>query len=154
MKTTLRWCLRLTFVASLGLLLGLLVGVERKGGSASLRFEPSPLVIPGVMQSGKEYYRDAEVVNESARPARIIGTADNCTRSGCYSGRGVPTVIPAWGRGRVTVHIQAGVPGDLSGELTFYTDRRSQPTLVIKLTGTIREGEPHDARAHAANPRD
>jgi len=142
MKTTLRWCLRLTFLASLVLLLALFVGVRRWGGGASLRFEPSPLVIPGIMQSGKEYNCGAEVVNESAQPARIIGTADDCTRSGCFSGAGVPTVIPAWGRGRVTVHILAGVPGDLSGELIFYTDRPSQPTLTVKLKGTIREDDP------------
>jgi hypothetical protein len=104
------------------------------------------------MQSGKEYNIDADLINESTQPARIVGAADDCTTSGCFSGRGLPAVIPARGRGRVTIQILAGVPGDLSGELTFYTDSRSQPTIVIKLAGTVRQGESNDVRAHATSP--
>ncbi len=153
MRTTLRWCLRLTFIASLGLLLSLFAGVGRRPRGTSLRFEPSPVVIPEVMRTGQEYSFDAVVVNESSDLARVVGASDNCTQSGCFSGRKLPAVIPAWGRGQVSVHIDAGVPGELSGELTFYTDRPSQPTLVLKLAGTIREGEFHNAATQAANPR-
>jgi len=109
-------------------------------------------MIPEVLQSGKEYDFAAVVVNESDQPARLVGARDSCTQSGCFSGRKVPTIIPAWGRSRVIVHIEAGVPGDLSEELTFYTDRPSQPTVVVKLAGTIREAPPLDSTTYSANP--
>lgn len=123
---------------SLGLLLALWVGAVGQSEGSSSRIEPNPLRIPGEMRSGKHYDFDVEVVNESDEPIRIVGAGDYCASS-CYSGRGIPTVIPARGRGRVIVHIEAGVPGVFSEELTYYTDRPSQPTLVIKLEGMVQD---------------
>jgi hypothetical protein len=146
-----RWCLRLVLLASLATMLAVFAGVGRNAAGRSLRFELNALVIPEVMQSGMEYDFDAVVVNESSQPARVIGAGDYCAES-CYSGQGLPVAVPARGRRRVTVHIKAGVPGDFSGDLTFYTDRPSQPTLTIKLAGTVRNAQPFDGPSHATNP--
>jgi hypothetical protein len=153
MKVVLKWCVRLTLVASLGVLLTTLTGVGRRGVGHALRFEPNPLSITEDLQSGKEHDVFAKVVNESSEAIRLLGSADQCTPSGCFSaGQGVPTVIPAGGQGWVTVHILAGEPGILSGMLAFYTDRPSQPTLALNLRGTIREDQPRGPTTQTANP--
>jgi len=152
MKTTFRWCVRLAFLSSLAILLAVSAGVGRRRGAEPLRFQPNPFVIDRVMRPGGEYDVGVEVANGADESARIIGSADNCTPSGCFSGRGLPATIPAGGRGWVIVHIAAGLPGDCAGELAFYTDRPSQPSLTLNLKGTIRDYRPEDGTPHAANP--
>jgi len=152
MKTTFHSCLRLAFLSSLATLLAVTVGVGRRPRSEPLRFQPNPMAIDRVMRPGGEYDVGVEIANGADEPARIIGSADSCSPSGCFSGVGLPATIPARGRGRVTVHIAAGPPGDCAGELTFYTDRASQPLLTLNLKGTIRDDRPQDGTAHAANP--
>jgi hypothetical protein len=151
MKTAARWLLGLTFLSSIVILVALACGLGRRVDGAPLRFERDPLHVPDVMQSGKEYDFDAMLINESTAAVRVIGARDYCASS-CYSALGVPTVIQAGGRGHVTVHIKAGAAGDFSGDLDFYTDHPSQPTLTIRLVGTVREGEPLDSASHASNP--
>lgn len=150
LKYGFRCCAWLVFLTSLGLLLASSAGYGRRAGGVPLRFEPNPLVIPGVMQGGREYDVVAAVVNESSQPAQIVGARDYCSGS-CYTGRGLPTVIPAGGQGQVTVHVQAGGPRDVLGELAFYTERPSQPTLTLRISGTIRSEPPHENTTRTAN---
>ncbi len=152
MKATFRWCVRLAFLSSLAALLAATVGVGRRPTSEPLRFQPNPFVIDRVLRPGGEYDVGVEVANRADESARIIGSADSCTPYGCFSGRGLPATIPARGRGWVTVHITAGPAGDCAGELSFYTDRPSQPSLTLNLKGTIRDDRPEDGTPHAANP--
>lgn len=151
MRNVLRRCLWLVFLSSLGLLLASFTGVGRRASGRHLRFEPNPLVIPETMQSGEEYDLDVAVVNESGEPARIIRALDYCAGS-CFSGRGIPAVIPAKGWGWVKVHVRAGSTGILSGQLTFYTDRPSQAALTLKLDGTVQDDRSHDLTTQLPSP--
>ena len=119
--------------------------------AAHCDFEKNPLVVTEVMRPRKPYDLEAPVVNESSERIRLVGALEYCAGS-CFSGRGIPTVIEAGGRGRVWVHVQPGGPGPLSGELTFYTDRPSQPTLTIIIEGSVQEDKAADATFSAAKP--
>lgn len=155
MKKALRLCAGLVFLSSVGLLFASFSGFGRGAvnEAAPLRFEPKPFRIPQVMQVGQEYDMDVAVVNESSETAQLIGSLQVCS-SACFSGRGLPTAIPARGRGRVTVHAHVGGrPSSFSSELTFYTDRPTQPTITLKLEGTIVDDGPDvSKKAQAANP--
>jgi hypothetical protein len=63
--------------------------------------------------------------------------------------RGLPVTIPPNGRNRVVIHIEARAPGEFEEEVTFYTDRPSQPKMILRIQGTIREID-HDAMAQTS----
>jgi hypothetical protein len=134
-----RWALG-AFVGSCALLVALLAGVGRRTEAGALCFRPNPLVVEGALQAGKDYDVEVEVINPSGEPARLIGSLDYCGAS-CFASREVPTIIPAMGRSRIRVHIKAWAPGPLDGELVFYTDRASRPTLVLNIDGTVLEDQ-------------
>lgn len=137
-KTAIRGSAILTLLGSCGLLVASLAGVGREARSAVLRFRSDPLLISSTLHAMREYDVDVEIINESTEPARILGSLDYCGGS-CFSGRGVPTTIPARGVGRVGLHIQARTPGPLAEGLTFYTDRPAQPTLVLNFRGMVQD---------------
>ena len=150
--STFRWLLRLAAIVAVAVLAVALAGVGRGGGSNPLHFEPSPFLIHDAMRPKGEYDFSVQLVNGGDEPARIIGSLDVCTSSGCFSGTGLPAAIPARDRGWVTVHITAGLPGECAGNLTFYTDRASQPILTLNLRGTIEDDRSQVGVAHAGNP--
>lgn len=154
MKRVLRLCAGLVFLFSVGLVFASFSGFGQGAAAegAPLRFEPNPFMIPQVMHVGQEYNMDVEVVNESSEPAQFIGSLQICS-SVCFSGHDLPTVIPAKSRGLVTVHAHVGGrPCSFSSELTFYTDRPTQPTIALKLAGTIVDDALDASKAQAANP--
>lgn len=51
----------------------------------------------------------------------------------------------------MTVNVEARVPGEFEEELTFYTDRPSQPTLILRVRGII-QGADHDHITQATRP--
>ena len=153
MMTASRWARRSAFLSllvSCGLLIASLAGIGRESGDTYLRFQPNPSVFPGALDAGREYDVDVVIINPSSQPARLVGSLDYCGGS-CFSARGMPISIPAKSKGHVVVHIQARTPGSLSGELTFYTDRASQPTMVLNLEGTVRDRQPDESTKQAAN---
>ena len=135
-------------LCSSGLLVASLAGWGRSGQGEPLRFQPNPVAFPGILEAGREYAVDVDVINTSAEPARLVGSLDYCGSS-CFSARGIPTVIPAMGKGRIKLHVNAGDPGPLSGELTLFTDRALQPILTLNIEGMVREEQPHDLTSPA-----
>ena len=115
-----------------------------------LRFEANPVAIPWVLEAGKEYDFEVGVINPSSEPARLIGSPDECGAL-CVSARGLPIDIPARGRGRVAVQVVSNGRGAVSGELLLYTDRPTQPNLVLKVEGTVAESESDRANTEATN---
>ncbi len=115
-----------------------------------LRFESEPFPVPFTMVSGESYDVKVRIHNGANREARLIGSLDYCGGS-CVLGRGLPTTIPPHGTGFVGVCIRAYAVGDLSESLTFYTDRPSQPTIVLTLRGTVVASN-QSSRPDASNP--
>jgi hypothetical protein len=149
MVTAVRHFLGLTLIGSVCALVVSVQTAPPRADRAPLRFDPGALVIPKVLGSGREYDFEAVIVNESSEKARVIGSLNYCSGN-CVTGRGVPADIPARGRGRVVVHLEAHSPENFVQELTFYTDQPSQPTITIKVMGTVGEDEASNATAHAA----
>jgi hypothetical protein len=144
MTRTARLCLWLVLIASLGVAAYQLL--QRPVAAAPLRVGASPFVVPFTLISGEHYDVKVPVTNENHEPARLIGSLEYCGGS-CVLGQRLPTLIPAGGTGYANVRIEARTPGPLDEELTFYTDRPTQPTLVIHLQGTVLE-----APTHASDP--
>jgi hypothetical protein len=151
MRTLIRRCAFVAILGSSGSLVASLVGVGRGDLGAPLRFQPSPVVIPGVLEVGKDYTVYVDVINASAEPARLVGSLDYCGGS-CFSARGIPTLIPAMGKSRINVHVNIGSPGPLSGELILYTDRALQPTMTLNIEGVVLGGQTHDIATQAVSP--
>jgi hypothetical protein len=112
-----------------------------------LSFEGGGLIVPFIMRLGEEYDVPVVVLNSGDEPVRLIGALEYCGGA-CYSVRGLPVTIPPKGRNGVILHIKANAPGLLDEEVTFYTDQPSQPTLVLKVQGTIEDAS-HETTAQA-----
>ena len=135
----------------LGSLAALIAGVGQVEIGPPLRFESNPYVVAfGADWSGEQEFKVA-VVNDSGQPARIIGTREFCGTA-CFSAAGLPTEIPAWGRGAVNLLIKPNRPGKLSNEVVFFTDQASQPQITLKVEGTIPETVTQGDSTVAANP--
>ena len=135
--------LAVVFLASCALAVASLAGLGRTGGGPHLAFRPNPLSFHEALGPGGTYELEVEVVNTSPQPVALVGSLDYCASS-CFSARGLPASIPARSKRRIGVTVRAGGAGPLAGELVFYTDRASQPTLVLNLVGTIDGDEPVD----------
>lgn len=61
-------------------------------------------------------------------------------------------MIPANGRGRVTVSVKARNPGLISSELNFFTDRPTQPKLTMRIEGYIPEATKGDPSTRPIDP--
>jgi len=146
MRKALVWVLAATFATSSAVALTTLVRSIPSVSGPSLQFEKTPWSLPHPLISGSEYDFQVEIMNRSDAPARLVGSLEFCG-SACYSMPGLPITIPARGRGRVSLHVKAGRPGALSEEVTFYTDQLTDPTLVLRIEGTIVEGPGHDRPA-------
>ena len=148
MRKTFRWLLCLLFAVSTASALAILVKDHSCEDVLPLSFDGGTLNLPSTLQSGSEYDFQVQVQNHTQQTARIVGSLDYCGGA-CYSVPGLPKVIPAGGRGTVTVHVKAGAPGELDEGVTFYTDQPTQPTLSLKIVGTIGEALAHDNSTHA-----
>ncbi len=115
-----------------------------------LSFGSDPVLLPGIMEPGASYDFPVEIHNAGVEPARIVGALEYCGGA-CYSVRDLPQVIPAGGSGAISLHVEARVPGVLEEEVQLFTDRPSQPNLILKLVGTIREAPDHDDPTPAAS---
>ncbi len=146
MRKALVWVLAATFATSSAVAVVTLSRGILNQRDPSLQFEKTPWSLPQPLISRSEYDFQVEVMNRSDSPARLIGSLEYCG-SACYSMPGLPITIPAHGRGRVSLHVKAGRPGALSEEVTFYTDQLTDPTLVLRIEGTIVEGSEHDRPA-------
>lgn len=116
--------------------------------AAPLVVRPDPFIVPFEMVSGEHYDVEVPIVNASPDAARLIGSLDYCGGS-CVGMRDLPTAIPARGTALASVRIEARTPGLLSEELTVYTDRPSQPMLLIRLQGTVLEAPADASRSRA-----
>lgn len=144
MKKLLRFAAGLSLLGLVGSVAALLAGVGKVEERPPLRFDPDPFVIPHQTDWQGERDFEVTVVNTSDEPARIVGSRDFCGRA-CLSGVDLPATIPARGRGPVVVHIKKSRPGPVAEELEFFTDRRSQPTLTLRINGHIPESQPRAA---------
>jgi hypothetical protein len=138
-KKFMRGCGFVALLGSCGLLAASLADMGRREPNEALRSESDPVVIPGVLEVGKGYDVNVEMINPSSEPANVIGSLDHCSGS-CFSARSLPALIPARGMGRINVHVDARSPGLLSDELILFTDRASQPTVTLHLKGMVWEG--------------
>ena len=150
MRNALRGILTLVGLVASAVALATLVVQARAPQGPPLGFVGGQLVPPMPMLSGQEYDFPVEVVNHSGEPARLIGALEYCAGA-CYSVRGLPATVPANGRARVVVHIEARMPGAFEEEVTFYTDRPSQPQLILPVRG-VTEAVDNAATTHATNP--
>jgi len=150
-RILLRFALGATALCLIGSVAALLAGVGRVDDPLPLRFDPDPFVIPlSAVWPGQNDF-EVDVVNSSSEAARIIGAEDYCG-SACFSGKGLPAVIPARGRGRVTVSVKARASGLISSELHFFTDRPTQPKLTMRIEGYIPEGAKGDLSTRPGDP--
>jgi hypothetical protein len=147
MRKALCWVLALIGMGATAVALASVFGAARVPQGPPLSFEGGHLIVPFPMRSGEEYDVPVEVLNTAREPARLIGALEYCGGA-CYSVRGLPVVILPKGRNNVMVHIEARVPGLLDEEVTIYTDRPSQPTLILKVQGTIEDAG-HETTAQA-----
>lgn len=139
MRTVFRFLLMV--VGSGALALGITTAVDAlRTPAAPLGFADGGLTLREPLRQGAEYDVPVEVRNASDEPARLIGSLDYCGGA-CYQVRGLPIAVPPRGRGRVTLHIAARVPGPLEEEVLFYTDRPTQPQLTLRVRATIREAD-------------
>lgn len=147
MRKRLRWLLALSFAASTATALAILA--KDRGGEYTkpLSFDGSSLNLPYPLRSGSEYDFQVQLQNHTSKPARLLGALEYCGGA-CYSASGLPKLIPAGGRGTITVHVKARVSGELDEEVTFFTDQPTQPTLLLKIVGTIRDALDHDDSTH------
>jgi hypothetical protein len=138
-RKALCWLLALigTGAAAVGLAT-VVAEVRKPPPGPPLGFDGGRLIVPFVMRSGEEYDIPVKVLNGGNESARLIGALEYCGGA-CYSVRGLPVTIPPKGDNRVSLHIKANAPGTLDEDVTFYTDRPSQPTLVLKVQGTIED---------------
>ncbi len=151
MKIYLRTSLVISFLGLLGCIAALVGGVGQVEDRPPLRFDPDPFVVSFGADWSGEHDFEVAVVNDSGRPARIIGAQEFCAAA-CFSGVGLPTEIPAWGRGRVNLRIKTNKPGPLSNKVVFFTDQPSQPRLTMRVEGTIPETATQGVSTHTANP--
>ncbi len=136
MNRLLRFALGLTAVCLVASVAALLAGVGRVEQPLPLRFEPDPFVVPADAGWPGEHDFEVVVLNRSSEPARIVGAEDFCGAA-CFSGIGLPTVIPAGGRGKVVIRVRANRPGSVASVLKFYTDRPTQPKLAMRIEGDL-----------------
>jgi hypothetical protein len=151
MRKTLCWILALIGTGAMAVALASALSGARAPQGPPLSFEGGCLAVPISMRSGEEYDVQVEVLNAGREPARLIGILEYCGGA-CYSVRGLPVAIPRLGRNHVVLHIKARTPGMLDEEVTFYTDRPSQPTLTLKVQGFIEDAA-HETTADAAGRR-
>jgi len=150
-KMMLRFALGATVVCLVGSVVALFAGVGRVVEPLPLRFDPDPFVIPlTAIWPGQNDF-EVDVVNNSSEAARIIGAEEFCS-SACFSGKGLPAVIPARGRGRITVSIKSRNPGLISSELNFFTDQPNQPKLTMRIEGFIPEAAQSDPSTRSIDP--
>jgi hypothetical protein len=100
------------------------------------------------MLSGEHYEFPVEVLNTQDQPARLIGALEYCGGA-CYAVRGLPVTIPPMGGSTVTLQIEARVLGKFEEDVTLYTDRPAQPTLILKVRG-VTEKSGHVSQAKAS----
>jgi len=151
MRLFLRLSFGLSFVCLIGCVIALSKGVGQVEDQPPLRFDPDPFVVPTSINWSEEQDFDVAVVNDSDNAARIVGAEDFCGAA-CFSGIGLPTEIPARGRGRVIVRVKTNRPGPISEKLVFFSDQPTQPRLTMKIVGTIPETATQETSTHAANP--
>jgi hypothetical protein len=147
-RVALRTTLKLICILSIGLAIALALAPNDL--VSPLRFEAEPFLVPMTLVSGESYDIRVRVWNASRKEARIVGSLDYCGGS-CVLGRGLPTAIPPHGSGYVGITIRAYALGELSEALTFYTDRPSQPTIVLELRGTVLPSE-QPSKLHVSAP--
>ena len=136
------------FVASAA---ALVAGVGVPADPTPLRFDPDPFVIPAALAQLGESDVQIDVVNDADIPARIVGVEEFCS-SVCFYGRALPLEVPARGRAQLTLHLKARLRGAIAEEVTFFTDRPTQPRLTMRVVGDIPELPTHEPGAQASNP--
>lgn len=141
MKTMLRVALGVSLVCLFGGAAALLAGVGAVEEGPPLRFDPDPFVLPSELDRLGSLDVEVAVVNDSNQPARVVGVREFCAGA-CFYGRGLPVDVPAGGRAMVMLQINARAVGPISEELEFFTDRPSQPKLILHIEGNIREKAP------------
>ncbi|MDX2037291.1 MAG: hypothetical protein SFX72_11625 [Isosphaeraceae bacterium] len=106
-----------------------------------LRSVPEPYRFEAVLPTKSSLEFEIPIENTGNQPARLLGALNHCAKV-CFIAEKFPVEIPP---GEVrTMHLQVttGRPGDVSGELVVFTDRPTQPRLVLKFVGKV-EG-PYD----------
>lgn len=150
MKTLLRLALVASTLCALGGAAAL-IAESRSKAPLPLRFDPDPFVIPAAMNVDDETDVKVGVVNVSNEPARIIGVREFCSHA-CFYGRGLPVAIPANGRGYVTIRLKANDIGPFSDEVSFFTDRPTQPEITLRIEGNIGEEASDGAPSPPSEP--
>jgi hypothetical protein len=117
----------------------MVAGFNDYSASRRLKFEQNPHIIPHSLTRGASYEFPVNVINDSNERASLIGSADFCAKA-CLSTRGLPLTLQPMSKAQVYIHIDTMVPGSFSEALTFYTDRASQPKLVLNLKGIVELG--------------
>ena len=151
LRTIIRLALCLTFLGSIGTIAILLTGMGRGEDQLPLRFDPDPFVLPELTGRHEESDIEVAVVNDSDEPAQIVGVREFCG-SACFYGMGLPTTVPAHGRGSVYLHVKTNVSGPIEESVTFFTDRSTQPHLTMRIVGNIREEAADDGPDLSSNP--
>jgi hypothetical protein len=147
MKLLIRRCALVAFIGSCMLLAASLGSVGRQTEDRALYFKQNPLVVSGFLQPQKKYDVEVQVINSSAEPARLTGSRDYCGAS-CFASRWLPITIPSMGVASIRVQIDAGAAGPLDGAVLFYTDRATQPSLLLKIDGNVLEHDSNESANH------
>ena len=142
LRTSLRWTTRIACLAFVAFALLAIAGIGEEVGP--LRTVKGSVVVPFEIRTGEEYNLEFDVLNDGYEPALLVGFLRSCGMS-CYSGPELPISIPARGRARASVQIKTNAAGAFSEEVTFFTDRPTQPKLVILIEGTIRDARDHES---------
>ncbi|MDX2036555.1 MAG: hypothetical protein SFX72_07880 [Isosphaeraceae bacterium] len=141
MRDSTRIGLRIVQIGSLLVAGAAALGVVGGRSYAPLRFEPQPFAIAEPMESGRTYDHDVWIINDNDFPTRLVGVSEYCASS-CFASQGLPLSIPARGRARVNLHVEARVPGPLEESLNFFTDRPEQPRLGLEFRGNVVAPQP------------
>lgn len=120
------------------MLTSILFSMAKTEVDSPLGFEGAFLDVPYLIR-GVAMDVPVAIFNSGREPARLVGSLDYCGGA-CYSVRGLPMDIPAGGKKTIMLHIEPRAVGELEEEVTFYSDRPTQPTLILRVLGTI--GEP------------
>lgn len=130
------WVL-LSFSSGTAIVLALLF-VPTSSDQPPLRFACEPFIVPGDLPPNSAQRIEAELVNDANSDAHLVGALEFCG-SACYQAEGLPLTIPAKGRAKVVIHLFVSDPGPVSDHMTFYTDRRSQPTLKLEVQANVAD---------------
>jgi hypothetical protein len=81
------------------------------------------------------------LTNRSARPIRIVGATPFCGLHGCLAFDNLPLDIPPLSKRDLVVFAETRDPGQLTSELTLFSDVPGHPQIPLVVNGRVVEND-------------